>query len=197
MRLSVIVSDLLTFLPAVFSFFLCKKSQISSSLKFVQVFLAINLPPFLLVDHGHFQYNCVMLGLTLACVILISKGGSNIWLGSISFVLALNFKQMGLYYALPIFFFILGKLFTGGKRDRSHGIFNSLSNLGITALIVIGTFVIIWLPWLTSTELAGSVLKAVFPFHRGLYHLKVGSVWCVTNFLFNWNVYILFLNLES
>ncbi len=36
-------------------------------------------------------------------------------LGSILFVCALNFKQMTLYYALPFFGFILGRLFKNSR----------------------------------------------------------------------------------
>lgn len=40
-------------------------------------------------------------------IALDSEGGDIV--GSILFVLALTFKQMALYYALPFFFYILGK----------------------------------------------------------------------------------------
>jgi len=62
-------------------------------------------PLLILIDHGHFQYNCVMLGLILYSVILLEK--RRIYFGSILYVMALNFKIMGLYYALPIFVYIL------------------------------------------------------------------------------------------
>lgn len=48
-----------------------------------------------------------MLGFTLWSVYYFHKGKD--LLGSIMFCLALTFKQMALYYALPIFCYLLGK----------------------------------------------------------------------------------------
>lgn len=50
-----------------------------------------------------------MLGLILYSVILLEKG--KVYLGSILYVMALNFKIMGLYYSLPIFVYILTLLY--------------------------------------------------------------------------------------
>ena len=190
MRFSVLLSELLTLIPAAVLFFLQKSTKLSKTLKMCQLTLALNLPPFILIDHGHFQYNCVMLGLTLAAIVAISK--KRIWLGSMFFVLALNFKQMGLYYALPMFFGILGfhlrPILTGSVIQRAKSIIPCVSEIGITGLVVIASFGVNLMPWLFSMESAKSVLSAVFPFQRGLYHLKVASVWCVTNPLFDWNV---------
>lgn len=55
-----------------------------------------------------------MLGLILYSVILLEKG--KVYLGSILYVMALNFKIMGLYYSLPIFVYILTLLY---KRSTS------------------------------------------------------------------------------
>lgn len=55
-----------------------------------------------------------MLGLILYSVILLEKG--KVYLGSILYVMALNFKIMGLYYSLPVFVYILTLLY---KRSTS------------------------------------------------------------------------------
>ena len=59
-----------------------------------------------MIDNGHFQYNNVSLGLfTLAVALLLKNQELK---GSMAFVLALSYKQMELYHALPFFFFLLG-----------------------------------------------------------------------------------------
>ena len=70
-------------------------------------------------------------------------------LGSVAFSLALNYKQMELYHALPFFCFLLGKALQGERRVQK------VVSLGVA---VIATFVICWLPFLTSADLTLQVL---------------------------------------
>lgn len=56
-------------------------------------------PPLMFVDHGHFQPNSMMHGLVLWGIYFLIKG--KIEFSVIAMVLALNFKQMALYYGLP------------------------------------------------------------------------------------------------
>lgn len=63
-------------------------------------------PALLLIDHGHFQYNCIGLGLALGAAAAICRGRQ--LLGSMLFCLSLNHKQMGLYYAPAFFVHLLG-----------------------------------------------------------------------------------------
>jgi len=60
-----------------------------------------------IIDHGHFQYNSISLGLALFGVIAVVHDWDVI--GSIAFSMALNYKQMELYHALPFFFYLSGK----------------------------------------------------------------------------------------
>ena len=53
------------------------------------------------------RYNCVSLGFALWAIICVMNDRDI--LGSIMFSLALNYKQMELYHALPFFSFLLGK----------------------------------------------------------------------------------------
>ena len=62
----------------------------------------------ILIDNGHFQYNNISLGLFVLAVAFILRDRN--FLASMAFVLALSYKQMELYHALPFFFYLLGKV---------------------------------------------------------------------------------------
>jgi alpha-1,3-glucosyltransferase len=64
-------------------------------------------PALVLTDHGHFQYNCISLGLSALAATVIASGHDI--LGSILFSLSLNHKQMGLFFAPAFFAHLLGK----------------------------------------------------------------------------------------
>lgn len=100
MRFTAVVSDLLIFFPAAFLYSFYFSSSTSSRLKF---FLLLLLQPALiLIDHGHFQYNAVSLGLAFLGMTAIMSGQDH--LGSFCYVCSICYKQMSLYYALPFFF---------------------------------------------------------------------------------------------
>lgn len=64
-------------------------------------------PAAILVDHGHFQYNCISLGLAVLAAVAIARRKDV--LGSFLFSLSLNHKQMGLFYAPAFFAHLLGR----------------------------------------------------------------------------------------
>ncbi|KAJ6402672.1 hypothetical protein OIU84_014722 [Salix udensis] len=72
MRWTVLSSDLLIFFPAVlyFVFVYHGVNQSSGDKSDVAWHIAVILinPCLILIDHGHFQYNCISLGLTLGAV---------------------------------------------------------------------------------------------------------------------------------
>lgn len=119
MRATVLVSDVLIYFPAVclFAFLVTRGSSSAASeeLPFILIFLLLCHPALILIDHGHFQYNSVMLGFALAAAALLFRDGESDsvldWrrlAGAVCFCLAIAFKQMALYYSLPIFCFLLG-----------------------------------------------------------------------------------------
>ena len=103
MRATVVVSEYFVFIPAVVNF-LRRYTRMqdvhawSASIALVAILLQ---PANILIDHGHFQYNTVMLGLVVASLDAI-LAGRMLW-ACIFFVGALGFKQMALYYAPVIF----------------------------------------------------------------------------------------------
>ncbi|KAK6061146.1 ALG6, ALG8 glycosyltransferase family protein [Cooperia oncophora] len=147
--------------------------------------LSMLYPGILAIDNGHFQYNSVSLGLFLiSFLFLINR---KFLVGSVSFVLALNYKQMELYHALPIFTFILSRSL---KRPIWTNCFDSVILLLKVAATVVLTFSIIWLPFICEgSQSVLAVIGRVFPFYRGLYEDKVASVWCAFSFILRMNTY--------
>ena len=128
----VIAGDILIFFPAIFVFvrivyrnialsdkvnfdwfhlafiWLTLSCAICSSLLQLSVgFLLLLTPSLLLIDHGHFQYNSISLGLALWAVIAAITRRNLAC--CVFFTLALCFKQMEFYHALPFFCFLLGR----------------------------------------------------------------------------------------
>ena len=116
MRYTVLVVDLLILFPAIVLIWHQYYQKKQKPKNFVFLFLMCFYPGLILIDHGHFQYNNFSLGLFLWSFFAFGKN-MNI-AGSIFFCLALNYKQMELYHALPVFFFLLGKAFSKRWFER-------------------------------------------------------------------------------
>ena len=187
MRLTVVLCDIILCFPTLYLWIqlLLKNSQMYSKHTLFQTtafFISVNMPSLLLIDHGHFQYNGVCIGLALlgALAILNNKDV----LGSILFCLSLNFKQMALYYS-PVFFFCLIRKCCDNNY-RSH--FLHLLFVGTT---VVTTFALLWLPFCiyhapeeTCTSSLLHVLHRLFPFERGIFEDKVSNIWFLSSVLF-------------
>ncbi|OJD22082.1 hypothetical protein ACJ73_06575 [Blastomyces percursus] len=204
MRATVVVSEYLVYIPAVV-IFLRRLSRMQgthvwpSSIALVAILMQ---PATILVDHGHFQYNTVMLGLVVAAL-ECTFAGRMLW-ASLFFVSALCFKQMALYFAPAIFAFMLGACFSPRVR---------LGRLMCISLITILAFGLMFAPFiitplynkyrgielsLPSPPLLQSLpvklnesswmfppvlqlaqaIHRIFPFSRGLFEDKVANVWC-------------------
>ena len=150
-------------------------------------FLLLLQPSLILIDHGHFQYNCVSLGLALWGVLGVLTNHDV--LSSIAFSLALNYKQMELYHALPFFCYLLGKTLHQSRDSRNserikwQKFISAVMKLGLAVIL---TFVACWSPFFLTGGLNGGVqvLKRLFPFERGLYEDKVANFWCSISVLF-------------
>lgn len=141
--------------------------------------LALSQPAIVLIDHGHFQYNTVALGLSIAAFsFMVQPNFKHCIVGSILYCLALNFKQMTLYYAPAVFCYLLGRCFSEPNR-----FFPRFLALGCTVLL---TFVVLWAPIIFAADPSGTpyidriqhVLRRIFPFQRGLFEGKVANIWC-------------------
>ncbi|XP_041359945.1 dolichyl pyrophosphate Man9GlcNAc2 alpha-1,3-glucosyltransferase-like [Gigantopelta aegis] len=168
MRYSVIIADLVVFIPAVL-FYWISHWRLLKSEKLGGVLTMLLYPGLILIDHGHFQYNSVSLGaalLGMACIVR----NQDLW-AAILFCLALNYKQMELYHALPFFSYLLGSCFTSSPTK-------GYLKFSMLVLVVLITFGVCWLPFLQDLNTAQAVVKRLFPFGRGLYEDKVANVWC-------------------
>ena len=71
--------------------------------------VALFQPALMLIDHGHFQYNAVSLGLALWAIVALLHDWDLV--GAALFCHSLGFKQMSLFFAPTFFFYMLGKSF--------------------------------------------------------------------------------------
>ncbi|KAJ8277909.1 hypothetical protein GJAV_G00081560 [Gymnothorax javanicus] len=174
MRATVFFADLLIYIPAVVLY--CTYFSNGSSRRRAATLLCILLyPGLILIDHGHFQYNSVSLGLAIWGVLGLGLGWD--MLGSLAFTLALNYKQMELYHSLPFFCYLLGKC---ARKGLGHKGLVLLSKIAVT---VLATFAVCWLPFLSDPQQSLQVLHRLFPVDRGLYEDKVANTWCSLNVL--------------
>ena len=205
MRSTVMFADILILSPAIIYSsrylhqYLSKKSQstspqlpfmIGSKFSSILAFLLCLIGPTnVLIDHGHFQYNGVCIGLSLLGAASILNDMDV--MGSIFFCLALNFKQMALYYA-PVFFFVLLRK----CADKSTG-WRRLLHLSKVSLTVILSFVALWWPFCyyaaeseTCTSSVLQVLSRQFPFSRGIFEDKVSNLWYAVSVMIDFREYV-------
>lgn len=211
MRASVITSEYFVYIPAVI---ICLRhysrnqgtGTTSNSIALVAILMQ---PATMLIDHGHFQYNTVMLGFMVAAMSSIFAGRL-LW-SCIFFVAALGFKQMALYYAPVMFTYLLGSCLTPRFRP---GLLLSISGITILSFGVLFAPLLlgalydlhrrIELPFmppppflaqkgikLDKSSPVGVILLQLsqsihrcFPFARGLFEDKVANFWCALNTVF-------------
>jgi len=213
MRATVIISEYLIYIPAavIFVRHLTKLQGINSWNASIALTAILLQPGTILIDHVHFQYNTVMLGLVLASMSSV-LAGRLMW-SCVYFVLALGFKQMALYYAPAIFAYLLGvclfpkiniprflgiavvtlatfailllPMFLGAIYDARRGIEARPDLFGHAAPLPIFTqysFRINYKAWYYPIiQQMAQIIYRVFPFARGLFEDKVANFWCALN----------------
>lgn len=181
MRATVLVWDSLVYFSIVW-IAIKGKNNFHTLQSLWSVVLALAQPALVLIDHGHFQYNSVSMGLALWGFFYMTKDHfRSCIIGSVFFCLALNFKQMTLYYAPVVFAYLLGRCFS----SKAKYFFPRFCALGAT---VIFTFLLLWWPFLyyppsqnNDLPMVGRlshVIHRIFPFQRGLFEDKVANIWC-------------------
>eukprot|EP00056_Hartaetosiga_gracilis_P018507 m.11029 g.11029 ORF g.11029 m.11029 type:complete len:535 (-) comp6802_c0_seq2:11-1615(-) len=135
-------------------------------------------PCFILIDHGHFQYNSISLGFALWATYFIAT--KRFVLASVLFVLSLSYKQMSLFYAPVFFIFLLSSTLFSPKTNMIGRLF-ALGRVGVTVIV---TFAACFFPFLTDLNLLFQVLHRMFPFARGLFEDYVSNFWCLMDVVF-------------
>lgn len=184
MRWTVFLSDLYFYATAVLCICIDAERVRAKETKWVfkrtdlSTILFLLYPGLILIDHGHFQYNCVSLGLFLWATFFIIAIENDV-LATIFFVFALNYKQMELYHALPFFIYLLRKCFIGiPPRSKFSHIVHKFNKL---AVAVISCFIIIWYPFTKSWDNISQLVHRLFPIKRGVFEDKVSNIWCFVN----------------
>ncbi|XP_076665114.1 putative dolichyl pyrophosphate Man9GlcNAc2 alpha-1,3-glucosyltransferase [Andrena cerasifolii] len=186
MRLTVLCADIFVYVPSLIYFVFTDNREetargefsiFSLRKKHIVLLNMLMYPGLILIDHGHFQYNCASLGLFIGAVTAMLR--NSFIIGSFLFVAALNYKQMELYHALPIFFYILGKYSPLKRFCWSH-----LRMLLCISFAVVVSFAIMWLPFLRNVETFTNVIFRLFPVARGVFEDKVANIWCAVNVLY-------------
>lgn len=181
MRSTVLIADLLLYLPAILiccrmistkNWFKCDER-----LNSLYVAVAVLYPGQILIDNGHFQYNNISLGLAAMAIVFVLRNQNIV--AAIFFTLSLNYKQMELYHALSFFVYLLAQCFKLSSK-KMHFV-DGLKRLTKLGAVVLLTFAALWLPWLGSVQSALQVLHRIFPLARGVFEDKVSNVWCIVN----------------
>ena len=180
MRFTVILSEAGLYIPAVLYFtkwFGIKRRQ-SPIGQYIAAAAILFQPSLILIDHGHFQYNSVMLGLTVYSINNLLDG----YYGpaAICFVLSLCFKQMALYYSPVFFAYLLSECLISPSLNVPR--FLSV------AFSTVISFCIIFSPLYVfgGTKNVLQSIHRIFPFSRGIFEDKVANFWCVSNVLFKY-----------
>jgi alpha-1,3-glucosyltransferase len=206
MRSTVLVSEYLVYIPAAVIAVrqLARIFHINTWEASIALTAILMQPAAILIDHGHFQYNTVMLGFMLATMASM-LAGRPLW-SCVFFVATLGFKQMALFYAPAVAAYLAGIcLFPRLDVLRFVGIATiTLASFATLFLpLLLGTAydthrsiplpsditlppLLNALPWKVSekawyypytVQLLQSVHR-IFPFARGLFEDKVANIWC-------------------
>lgn len=182
MRFTVLIADVLILFPA-FILFLnsiyhrkgSQQNDIFAINNGFQETLAfcLTLPALLLIDHAHFQYNNVSLGLFLTSLSCFIEEWDT--LGSALFCAAIYFKHMLLYYVLAVFTLLVTRMF---QVFYNHGSLAAFMYSTKILFSIAATTCLTFAPWLGEKQLLAEVFSRLFPISRGLYEGKVANVWC-------------------
>ena len=140
MRLTAIIVDFLCLFPAVYLI----SSQFQSKLSRLFMLIFLLKPDAILIDHGHFQYNSLILGLILLSFYFMLQ--QRYYLTCILFTLTIHSKQMAVYYSLAFLCGLIGLTFQHYRHDRYRFI-AEIVKYGVIVFIV---SIILWAPWFGS-----------------------------------------------
>lgn len=113
MRFTLIALEVVILFPALVLLLDLLHPKQSTTTRRIHLLVHLLMPPLLYIDHVHFQPNSAMHGLVLWATYFILKG--NVELAVVAMVLAVNFKQMALYFGMPFAFYALSLLWQSAR----------------------------------------------------------------------------------
>jgi alpha-1,3-glucosyltransferase len=207
MRATALVSEYIVYIPAVVVFVrrFTRLQGVNHWEGFIALVAILMQPATILIDHGHFQYNTVMLGFATACMANLMAG--KYALACFDFVCCLGFKQMALFYAPAVFAYMLGScinprinlarfliiafctlaafvllfapLILGAINDARNGVSVGMVETPPLLAALIEKFPIDGKAWYYPVLLQlTQAIHRIFPFARGLFEDKVANLWC-------------------
>jgi alpha-1,3-glucosyltransferase len=125
------------------------------------LFLVAANPGIIIVDHIHFQYNGILLGIFVLSIWTVASGFEI--LGAALFAALLCFKHIFLY-AAPAFFVFLLRYYCRGSKQVAISRFISLG------IVVLTIFLLSLGPFIFSAGQGVQLAQRMFPVSRGLLH---------------------------
>lgn len=138
MRFSALIIDLALLVPAL----VLISREMNKRLGTLLVLVMLLKPDAILIDHGHFQYNSLILGLILLSFYCLLKG--RYYLACLLYTVSIHSKQMATYYSLAFLAALIGLAIQQYKHNR----LKVLVELAKYGLIVVVVSLVIWAPWL-------------------------------------------------
>ncbi|GBG60228.1 hypothetical protein CBR_g3471 [Chara braunii] len=130
-------------------------------------------PGLMIVDHIHFQYNGMLMGMLIFSLSMMERGDRDLQ-GAVVFAILVCFKHL-FAVAGPLYAVYLLRHYCGGNVGKAMGSFVKLggSVLGVVA-VAFGPFVL--------HGQVQQVLRRLFPFGRGLCHAYwAPNAWAIYN----------------
>ncbi len=102
MRFTVLLVDILFLFPPI----VLLSRELNKYLGSLLILTALLRPDLILIDHGHFQYNSLILGLILLSFYFLLKG--KYYSLCVCYTIAIHSKQMAVYYSIAFFASLIG-----------------------------------------------------------------------------------------
>ena len=169
---------------------------------FVAAVLVCANPALFLLDHIHFQYNAMLLGILLLSMWSLARGAAASaldssaevlkWdvLGALFYSILLGMKHIYLLLGPLYFVYLLRHFcFVPIKTTKKGSPTFSLARFVVLAMVTGTTLILPYVPILLATE-SGlrtdqllQIFRRLFPYQRGLVHAYwAGNVWCIYTF---------------
>lgn len=140
MRFTSLLVDLLCLFPPIY----CLSSTFQRKTPQLLLLIFLLKPDSILIDHGHFQYNSLILGLILLAFHFMLQ--QQYLLTCFLFTITIHSKQMAVYYSMAFLAGLIGLTYQHYRYNRVKFV-TELMKYGLVVLV---TSLLLWLPWFGS-----------------------------------------------